>query len=164
MKRSFLTQKIVQFSLKAAQCIHENGIWLTLPETVKHGFLFFQNHLRSNPHGCSIHVPPQRVSRVSREPVRQHTITWWFWTIFQTNPLVGAFADIPGTLYARKCRHGPHGAQPWCPGRGLPSRCSWGSRLSLGHWHLGDRSMVPLGCCHLQDIATLSAMPRAEAE
>lgn len=39
-----------------------------------------------------------------------------FWTIFQTRPLAGAFAGVPGILvlpplYARKCSHGPHDAQ-----------------------------------------------------
>lgn len=29
LKSPFLMQKMVQFSLKITQCVHENGIWLT---------------------------------------------------------------------------------------------------------------------------------------
>lgn len=122
LERSFIAQKTVQFSLKITQHVPENGMWLTLPETVKPGFLFFQNHLHSNPHVGSIHIPPQQVCRSSREPVRPDTIARGLWTIFQTRPLVVAFADISGAdipgalalppLSARKRSHGPRSAGP----------------------------------------------------
>lgn len=120
LERSFIAQKPVRFSLKITQRVPENGMWLTLPETVKPGFLFFQNHLHSNPHVRSIHVPLQQVCRASREPVRPDTIAGGFWTIFQTRPLVAAFAGIPGALalpplYARKRSHGPRSAGPGAP-------------------------------------------------
>lgn len=57
--------------------------------------------------------------------------------------------------------------QPWssrCSGKDWPVRCSWGSRLALGHWYLRDGSTVPLCCCHAQNMSMLLAMPRAAAE
>lgn len=161
LERSFIAQKTVQFSLKITQRVPENSMWLTPPETVKPGFLFFQNHLHSNPHVGSIHVPPQQVCRASREPVRLDTIARGFWTIFQTRPLVVAFADIPGVATS-VCQE----AQPWssqcrprCPGRGSPGGCSQRSRLPLGD---GNR-LLP-GCCHPRGMAVLLALPRAAAE
>lgn len=39
--------------------------------------------------------------------------------------------------------------QPWSSQYPVPvSQCSQGSRLSLGHQHLGERSTASPGCCH----------------
>lgn len=170
LERSFIAQKTVQFSLKITQHVPENGMWLTLPETVKPGFLFFQNHLHSNPHVGSIHIPPQQVCRASREPVRPDTIARGLWTIFQTRPLVVAFADIPGALALTSLA-------PWrchlcLPGSAatvlaVPAPVPW---QGLTWWMFpavqvapGGWNRVLLGCCNPRCMAMLLALPTAAA-
>lgn len=99
---------------------------------MKPGFLFFQNHLHSKPHGCSIHVPPQQVCRGGREPVRQYIIARGGQTIFLTHPFVEAFASISGDLVLPPlvC----HKAQPWSPWCLAPV----GTRFILETTFMGD--------------------------
>lgn len=126
---------------------------------MKPGFLLFQNHLHSKPHGCSIRVPPQQVCRACTEPVRPYIIARGGRTIFLTHPLVEAFASIPGDLVLPPlvCQK----EQPWSPWCLAPI----GTRFALETTFTGDceaavaRSFVKCQLC----TAVVSLTLRSEA-